>query len=427
MTPLPSIRGKTALHSPVLANARLYLVITVLFASTTMVVFADSPLIASITKETFWKNRDGNSHTWFHPRACMIPGTDGKPIALMTLQEIGGSDYFGQVHWSTSSDLGKNWTDPVPIAALGRDPIPGRSDDLKAAVCDVVPQYHPTTDTVIALGHIVFYKGEYFARKEQLSRYPVYVTRAKNGTWSHRKILRWSDPRGSHIYSNGCGQRVVLANGDVQMSFTFGPTAKNRMVAGILAKYDGHQLTVDSVGPPMHNPVGRGLLEPSVTRFGGKFWITMRAEDGSGYVSVSDDGLHWDAKRAWSWDDGQTIAMSTTQQHWLTHSDGLFLVYTRQGTSNANVMRWRSPLWVAQVDVQQRCLIKSTERIALPLVGDGVADPDKVALMGNFHVVNASEDESWITVGEWMPKNGYRGDVLLGRIKWAQPNRLPLW
>lgn len=33
------------------------------------------------------------------------------------------------------------------------------------------------------------------------------------------------------------------------------------------------------------------------------------------------------------------------------------------------------------------------------MLGDGVNDPDEVALMGNFHVVNASAHESWITVG----------------------------
>ena len=82
---------------------------------------AEEPLIASISKETLWRNRDGKNHTWFHPRACMMPGPAGKPVALMTLQEIGGSDYFGQVHWSMSSDLGKTWSDPEPIAALGRD------------------------------------------------------------------------------------------------------------------------------------------------------------------------------------------------------------------------------------------------------------------------------------------------------------------
>ena len=106
---------------------------------------ADEPLIASITKQTLWRNRDGGGRTWFHPRACMMPGPDGKPVALMTIQEIGGSDYFGPVHWSMSTDLGKTWSDPQPIDALGRDPIPGRNDDLKAAVCDVTPQYHPQT------------------------------------------------------------------------------------------------------------------------------------------------------------------------------------------------------------------------------------------------------------------------------------------
>src|SRR5690606_36369010 len=94
----------------------------------------ESPLIASISKETLWRNRDGQADTWFHPRACMLPGAHGQPVALMTLQHIGGSDYFGQVHWSTSTDLGLTWSEPEPIAALGRDSVPGREDDLKAAV-----------------------------------------------------------------------------------------------------------------------------------------------------------------------------------------------------------------------------------------------------------------------------------------------------
>ncbi|MBP87578.1 MAG: hypothetical protein CMJ64_12780 [Planctomycetaceae bacterium] len=385
------------------------------------------PLIASISKEALWQNRDGKSRTWFHPRACMMPDLDGKPVALMSLQEIGGSDYFGPVHWSISAYLGKTWSDPEPIAALGQDPVAGRSDELKAGVCDVTPQYHPQTGTVIALGHVVFYKGAYFARKEQLARYPVYATRAKDGTWSPRRILKWDDPRGGHIYSNNCGQCIILPNGNVQMSFTFGPEPVNRMVAGVHATFDGQQLKVREVGPPIHNRKGRGLLEPSLTTFGEKFWITMRAEGNRGYVSVSDDGLNWAEKTPWAWEDGSPLDMSTTQQHWLTHSDGLFLVYTRKDASNENVIRWRSPLWVAQVNVEKRCLIKASEQVVLPLVGDGVNDPDKVALMGNFNVTNASPDESWVTVGEWMPRNGYRGNVLLARIRWSKPNRLPLW
>ena len=43
--------------------------------------------------------------------------------------------------------------------------------------------------------------------------------------------------------------------------------------------------------------------------------------------------------------------------------------------------------------------------------------------MGNFAVTNVSPEESCITVGEWMPRNKAKGDVLLGRIKWNKPNR----
>lgn len=393
----------------------------------TTVVIAEQPLIASISKETLWRNRDDKGKTWFHPRACMMPGANGNPVALMTLQEIGGSDYFGQVHWSTSTDFGKTWSEPEPIAALGRDAIPGREDDLTAGVCDVTPQYHPQTESVIALGHVVFYKGAYFARKEQLARYPVYVTRQKDGTWSKRKVLEWDDPRGGHIYSNNCGQRVVMPDGDVQMSFTFGPKPEYRMVAGVHATFDGERLKVKQVGPALNNPHGRGLLEPSVAEFGGRFWMTIRAEDSRGYLTDSEDGLNWAEKRVWAWEDGTPLDMSTTQQHWLTHSDGLFLVYTRKDPSNTNVVRWRSPLWIAQVDTDRRCLIKSSEQVVLPLVGDGVNEPNQVAVMGNFNVTHAGPDESWVTVGEWMPRDGYRGNVLLARIRWSKPNRLPLW
>jgi hypothetical protein len=166
------------------------------------------------------------------------------------------------------------------------------------------------------------------------------------------------------------------------------------------------------------------LLEPSVTRFHGRFYMTIRAEDGHGYVAISDDGLNYRRQTAWAWDDGEPIGMSTTQQHWLPHSDGLFLVYTRQDATNANVIRWRSPLWIARVDTQRLCLMRGSEQVVLPLVGDGVHGPDEVALMGNFNITNASPDESWVTVGEWLPRGGARGDMLMARIRWSRPNAL---
>lgn len=380
-------------------------------------------LIKSITKETLWRNRDGAGTTWFHPRACLVPGENGKPFVMMTLQEISGSDYFGPVHWTRSDDLGKTWSDPVPIEALGRRPMP-EHDGLQKGVCDVVPQYHPKTETTLAMGHVVFYRGERFSKKAQLPRYPLYAIRHADGSWSKQKKLKWDDPRGGFIYSNNCGQRVVLPDGDILLAFTFGPTSANRQVAGVRCAFDGETLRIKEVGPALSLEVGRGLLEPSIAQFGGRIFMTIRAEDDHGYVAVSDDGLNYREKKAWAYDDGEQLTLSTTQQHWMTHSDGLYLVYTRKDASNENVIRWRSPLWTARVDPEKLCLIRETERVVLPLVGDGIESPDDVALMGNFHVTNVSPDESWVTVGEWMPRRQARGDVLLSRIGWTKPNGL---
>lgn len=381
-----------------------------------------SDLIRSIERETLWKNRDGKSITWFHPRACLVPRKEADPLVLMTMQQISGSDYFGPVHWTSTADHGQTWSEPTLIPGFDRRPVTGHAG-LEEGVCDVVPQYHPPTDTTLAVGHCVYYRGPKFSRGDQLSRFPMYCVRAADGTWSERKKLEWDDPRGSYIYTNNCGQRVVLPDGDILLAFTFGSGPNHRMVAGVRCAFDGEALTVKEVGPPLENKVKRGLLEPSLTQFQGRYYLTIRAEDDHGYVSVSDDGLNWEAKQPWSFDNGQPLAMSTTQQHWLTHSDALYLVYNRKAQNNLAVMRWRSPLFVCQVDPERRVLLKETERVALPLVGDGLNAPNEVALMGNFHVVNASPEESWITVGEWLPKHEARGNTLLARIAWSRPNQ----
>ncbi len=382
-------------------------------------------LVESITKESIRRNRDGSAVTWFHPRACRIPALGDRPARiLMTCQEIGGSDYFGTVHWTESVDQGRAWRAFEPIAAFGRQPVDVEPVGLEAGVCDVVPQYHPPTQTVLAMGHVVFYRGPRFSANDQLARYPVYSVWSADGQWSERKVLAWDDPRGSFIYTNNCGQRWVLPDGDILLAFSFGAESAHRSIAGVRCGFDGERLAVKAVGPPLELRAGRGLLEPSVTRFGGKFFLTLRAEDGQGYHSVSEDGLHWGRMEPWCWDDGTLVSMSSTQQHWLAHSERLYLVYTRKDTANSGVIRWRAPLWMAEVDPVTGRLNRASERIVLPMVGDGVNAPETVALMGNFHVTHVTEQESWVTVGEWIPALAARGDLLLSRIRWREPNRL---
>lgn len=373
---------------------------------------ADAPLIESIEKVVL-PAPAVKGGTWFHPRACMV----GKR-AFMTLQPIQGSDYFGPVHWTTSDDFGKTWSEFKPAPPLGWVPL---ADGNNEAVCDVTPEFHPKTGSVLALGHNVFYKTKGFYR-DQPSRWPIYAV-WKDGEWGPRHKLLWDDPRGSQIYSNNCGQRVMLPDGDVLMSFTFGVKDKPRSVCGVLCSFDGKELVIKKTGPELTNPKGRGLLEPSLTHFKGRFYLTTRAEDRRGYVSVSDDGLNYEPKQEWTWDDGEPLMTNSTQQHWLTHSDALFLVYTRRDAANEKVIRWRAPLWVAQVDPKSLRLIRSTERIVLPLMGDGVNQADLVPIMGNFGVCNVSPTESWVTDGSWCPKNN-NGELQLARVKWSRPNGL---
>ena len=85
--------------------------------------------------------------------------------------------------------------------------------------------------------------------------------------------------------------------------------------------------------------------------------------------------------------------MSETQQHWLRIAGKLYLVYTREDECNKEVMRWRAPLFMAEVDLKQRFLLRETEQIVMPLVyRDG--DPN---LMGNFDVFNMSGKTAIVT------------------------------
>lgn len=380
----------------------------------------DNSLVAEISSEVIFAGRSGGT-SWFHPRACRIPTPDGSVTIGMTLQSITGSDVFGQVHWSQSSTAGNDWSRPVPIEGLGRRSI---DQGYEEGVCDVVPEFHAATGTVLAIGHNVYYQNQVLARPQR-RRLPVYIVRSPAGEWSQPARLEWNDNRAAFIYTCGCAQRLELPDGDVLIPLSFGATSDHaRAVTTVRSSFDGKALAVRDVGTTLTNSVKRGLLEPSLTRLDGRYYLTIRAEDERGYLAASDDGLKWSAPQAWAWDDGEPLTMSTTQQRWLTHRDGLFLVYTRRDTSNEKVSRWRAPLYLAEVDRKRLCLRRDTEQVLFPLSGDAIGAPQHVARMGNFHTVNATPDESWVTVGEARPADGWHGDTLLARVRWRNPNRL---
>ena len=257
----------------------------------------------------------------------MIPAVDG-PEALMTLQSISGSDVFGPVHWTTSKDLGRTWASPVPIPGLGRRSL---GEGWEEGTCDVVPEFHPPTRTVLAVGHNVYYKNGVLARPQR-QRWPVYVVRSQDGRWSEPRRLEWDDPRAT----DDLHLRLLAAGDKGRTATSWSPCRSAPRVARSVRSRPPSALSmartsaIRRVGDELVNTAGRGLLEPSLVYLDGRYFLTIRAEDGRGHVAASEDGLRWEPQRPWCWDDGEPLAMSTTQQHWLPHSEGLFLVYTRK-------------------------------------------------------------------------------------------------
>jgi hypothetical protein len=217
----------------------------------------------------------------------------------------------------------------------------------------------------------------------------------------------------------GSTQRVDLDNGDILLPvYAKDMAAKEYFSTVVRCRFDGVTLRYLEHGTELTVPIDRGLYEPSLARFGGNFYLTLR-NDRAAYVATSTDGLHFGPPRKWTFDDGADLGSYNTQAHWVTHADALFLSYTRRGADNDNVTRHRAPLFLAQVDPEKLVVLRATERVLVP---------NKGAQLGNFAVVDVNENETWVTTSEGMSpgspeKFGSNGRVYAARLIWEKPNR----
>lgn len=123
----------------------------------------------------------------------------------------------------------------------------------------------------------------------------------------------------------------------------------------------------------------------------------------------------------WTFDDGAELGSYNTQQHWLAHRDGLFLVSTRRGANNDDIVRHRAPLFMARVDPEKLRILRASERVIVPEHG---------AEMGNSGACAINENESWVTVSEGLSMKdsrarGAEGATFVARILWSKPNSPP--
>jgi hypothetical protein len=372
------------------------------------------PVGYEIQLDVIAEGYDGQT-CWFHPRAGAIPGA--KPEVVLTMQKLNlkRSDVFYPIASTSSADLGQSWTRLIEhTETLGRRSLGGNREE---GVCDFTPKWHARSGELLATGHTVVYADDKLVaerpRDTVWSRYEP-----KSRTWTPWARLALPDEPRFGSEGAGSTQRVDLENGDILLpTYAKEISAKAYFSTVVRCRFDGRELKYVEHGNELTVPIDRGLVEPSLARYRGKFFLTLR-NDRAAYVTTSADGLRFDEPRTWKFDDGTELGSYNTQAHWVTHADGLFLTYTRRGADNDNVVRHRAPLFIAQIDPDQLVVIRATERVLVP---------NKGAQLGNFAVVDVSERETWVTTSEGMsPGNpaqyGSNGRVYAARIRWATPN-----
>ncbi len=350
------------------------------------------------------------------------------PTLVVTMSEnfTRGVDDYGDVYAAYSPDRGQTWTQPQRIPNLARQRT---SDTTEQAISDLVPGWHRASGELLATGKLFLYDLTLPGDDKETGRrtgYTVYDPAAR--TWSPPRMVAFPerDRSGARLLNPnaGCTQRLDLPDGDILLPIYYVRAAEHagddELNVSTVARVRlvGDSLVYVTHGSEHTVSSGRGMGEPSVTFFGGRYYLTLRNNDRA-YVAVSDDGLFYGEPVPWRFDDGSELGSYNTQAHWAAHSDGLFLIYTRRGANNDHVFRHRAPLFMAQVDPASLRVIRTTERVVIP---------ERGARLGNFAVTHLDERTTLVSVAERMQPTsaGYGADnsVYVALIHWSRPNGL---
>jgi hypothetical protein len=374
------------------------------------------PLVPFTVKLEVAKQELSPAFCWFHPRVAAVPaaGRDGMPAVIMTLQKhLIASDHYSGLWMMRTDDLGKTWSGPTEIPELAWHVEPG---GVTVSVADVTPGWHPGTGKVIAIGCTVRYSksGEQLSDVRRPSQTAYAVYNPAGGQWSKWAVLEMPADEKFNTARNACAQWLVQPDGTILLPIYF--AARDGQPYGVTVAqcaFDGQKLTYVKHGDELALNVVRGLCEPSIIAHQGRYYLTLR-NDEKGYVTTSDDGLHYRPIQPWTFDDGSELGSYNTQQHWLAHGKGLFLSYTRRGADNDHIPRNRAPLFLAQVDPERLCVIRRSEK---PLI------PERGAMLGNFGAAPVTDTESWVTDAEYMLSDqphprGADGSVFVARVLW---------
>ncbi len=383
-----------------------------------------------VTRSVPTKFYDGKK-CWCHPRAGIVPGAGngGLPRVVLTMNSltVSGSDVFEGLFGMITDDLGKTWSKPTEIKTLAPrfENIEGQKRPV--AVSDFWPAWHRKTGELLGTGHTVVYTPDWKVKSPRPRHTSYSVYDAKSNRWAAWEKLQMPNREEFYNAGAGCVQRYDEPDGSILLPIYFEPAGGNSRVTVLRCQFDGKKLTYEQQGNVLAvKDKTRGIGEPSLTKFQGNYFLTIR-HDKRGYIATSKDGLHFTEPKPWTFDNGEPLGSYNTQQHWVTHSDALYLVYTRRGAKNDHVFRHRAPLFMAQVDPKRLCVLRKSEQILVPQRG---------ARLGNFGTTYINPQESWVTVAEWMQtwgpnyvipvnnKYGSDGSLWIAQIHWSRPNRV---
>ncbi len=379
-----------------------------------------------------------NNQAWFAPAVGVIPGNRKiLPQVFVTVHLLTGND-IGPLFYLKTDDLGSTWSNPVLCQNWFKVPL----DDHVFESPGFGFLYHTGSGRFIALGNTYFVqdagadsnqKNEGHFSSPDLKGSIIYSLwdpiRKDFEPWEKMKLPgNLSLSIFSHGQFHEKEDNTILIPGSYRSPQKETDQQPAKGVTVLRCRFTGSELQFLEHGSIHSVKEARGLAEPSIVHFKDKYFMTVR-HDLRGYVTESEDGLHFNELKTWCFDDGEELGNYNTQQKLLKHEDTLYLVYNRRSELNNGVFRSRAPLFMAEVDVERLRVRRNTERIVFP---------EKGARMGNFNIANVADDQSWIITGEWLEgmfshsKKGnrfwvessninyiqYIGNLLLARVFW---------
>lgn len=355
---------------------------------------------------------------WFHPRVAAMPGygKEGQPAVIMTIQKhLVVSDFYSGMCFMRTDDLGKTWSGPTAIPSLDWRKI---ENGETISVCDATPLWHKHSGKLVVIGVKLRYsaEGHQLLDKPRSHECAYAVYDPKTDVWSKWNIMDLPNPE-SQFYNiaPGCVQFLEQEDGSLLVPLYFNKPGKKEYISTVVhASFDGQEMKYLEYGDEISNG-GWGFVEPSLIKFESKYYLTLRHLDAA-YVTTSDDGLHFQPVKKWTFDDASDLGSYDTQTHWLKHGRGLFLVYTRRGANNDHIARNRAPMFIAQVKTSRLQVLKRTEKELLP---------ERGVMLGNFGAAPITDDEGWVTDAEFSfgdkpHARGADGTVWVGRVKWGE-------